>query len=165
MVIENADYAKFYRTGDPIPRKTRLDSIYGLCFRECLGHLLLHILKMKRQGKGRHALHLVIEKGHKNLGDVLRIIEEERQALQGKVLLGDVTLTEKERCPPLMAADFLAHSHYTSEVKERAGIPVRQWDPKRDGKAQLTVLHYKPGSLANLRRETGERFMASSPAA
>jgi hypothetical protein len=67
--LPNADYDEFYRGGEN-PRRLRLDSKYGLCFRYCLTHFLMEAVRR---------LHT-----HKKFGETkLRAIMESRQKHKG----------------------------------------------------------------------------------
>jgi hypothetical protein len=46
MVLSNATYENDYKGGKK-PKKLRLDSKYGLCFRQCLYFFILEVLKRK----------------------------------------------------------------------------------------------------------------------
>ena len=122
--LTNAAYDQFYR-GDQTPRRVRLDSKYGLCFRYLLNHFALEAIRRfgshKRFAKTR--LHLVLEAGHKNTGDAERIFHELKQELRGtgSNLLQTITFAGKDDCNPLMIADYLA---YGTLMLERA-------DPQR----------------------------------
>jgi hypothetical protein len=57
-------YLSEYRA-PPIPKKMNLDSQYGACFRACMAHLFDVMKDRDYQDK----LHVVIERGHPNVGD------------------------------------------------------------------------------------------------
>lgn len=100
-----------------MPPKVRVDSRYGLCFRICLLNQIVEIDRRLSHHKkyGETRLNIVLESGHKNAGDVVRIFEEEREALgRAGHLLAGVTFAKKDECDPLMVSDFLAHSAYLS---------------------------------------------------
>lgn len=73
----------------------------------------------------RHKFHAVIEGGHKNVGDTVRIFGElkEQCLVRGISLLGTITIAAKRECLPLMVADFQAHASYLSEARLKAGLP------------------------------------------
>src|SRR5580658_9794857 len=88
----------------------RRDSQYGLCFRVCLGHFLQII---NARGGRRPTLHIVIEAGHKNVGDTQRIFDELKKwmARRGSEILGTIMIAQKSESDELMVADFLAHTY------------------------------------------------------
>ena len=70
VTLDNIDYEAEYRAGDT-PRRMRLDSRYGFCFRNCL--LFFALEGLKRVHRGQYPkLHFVLESGHKNAGDADR---------------------------------------------------------------------------------------------
>jgi hypothetical protein len=71
MALDNESYRKFYR-GDDKPNKVRLDSCYGLCFRQCLLVFVREVIKRKHRKRWPH-LYVVMEAGHPNFGDAERI--------------------------------------------------------------------------------------------
>ena len=78
--VDNAKFRSDYR-GHGNPKRTRLDSAYGLCFRNCV----LHLANQAQARLGHHKkweatrLHIVLESGHKNSGDAARIFDELRE--------------------------------------------------------------------------------------
>lgn len=151
MTLDNASYVADYRGGEK-PKKLQLDSRYGLCFRQCL---LLFVLEAeKRRLRGRWPkLHIVVESGHQNVGSAITIFNEMKRELEsyGCDLLHTVTVADKDKCDPLMMADFIAHVTYaterkghTAEFRQRAGRPTR-------GQSAVTHLTFKPGGLANIK--------------
>jgi hypothetical protein len=118
ITLPRALYEAEYRGGH-VPKGMRLDSQYGVCFRACL-YQLIHILA---KDKKNHKLHVVIEDGHKNVGDAVRIFGEIKAefAAIGFNILGTVTIAKKTECWPLMIADFQAHASHLSETRLKAG--------------------------------------------
>jgi len=159
VTVDNAKYESDYKAGEK-PRKLRLDSAYGLCFRQCLFFFVLE--GEKRQYKKRFPkLHFVLESGHPNAGDALRIFNEVKKDLQRVDcdMLGDIIFSDKDQCDPLMMADFLAHSTFTSEVRVRDGQPGLIRDrPVPRGETGVTHLEFGPAGLANLKAALVERL-------
>jgi hypothetical protein len=158
LSVDNEKFQNEYRSGQPT--KAPLDSAYGLCFRGCLEHLILHVAKLKKEGRARHGLYIVIEKGCRNEGDALRIYGQLKDETSGTNLdfLRGVTLASKEDCPPLFTPDFLAHMIFWRDERRRAGKSLGNWTPNEDEKRELSVLTHKPGTLAALRKDAIERF-------
>ena len=69
-ILRPEDYDLFYRTN--LPRKARPDRQYGLCFRMCL----LGLVVLVQDGSGDFPINFVIESGHKNQADVMRIYDQ-----------------------------------------------------------------------------------------
>jgi hypothetical protein len=113
--LDNAAYDREYRGGET-PRKLRLDTRYGLCFRLCLEHLSLDAIRRLRSHpkSDQSRMRVVLESGHRHAGDAERIFHEKAGALQGLGinLLESITFADKALCAPLMVADFLAHTTY-----------------------------------------------------
>ena len=80
MAVDNESYEKDYKAGEK-PRKLRLDSRYGLCFRQCLFFFILEIIKRKHRKK-YSKLHIVLESGDPNIGDAIRIFNEVKKELE-----------------------------------------------------------------------------------
>jgi hypothetical protein len=106
VVVPHELYSEAYR-GSPSPPKMRLDSQYGLCFRYCLLHFVRYLME---DGKN-HKLHAVIEDGHRNVQDTVRVFGELRDTLDGYGvdILRTITVAKKHEALPLMAADLIAH--------------------------------------------------------
>ena len=139
------------------PNKPQLDSAYGLCFRTCMLHFLLDAERRLGHGKrwDQTRLHVVLENGHKNRGDALRIFEELKteSAKAGNHTLATITFSGKNECDPLMVGDFLAHTVWSMDQVQKA-----QERPSEEffgngvrGKSNITHIAYVPGGLGNVR--------------
>lgn len=157
VTIPRARYISEYRNS-PTPKGMRLDSQYGLCFRACMAQIASIITD--RGGKS-HTLHVVIERGHKNVMDCERIFHEMKETLKsrGVNLFGTFTIAAKDdpKAKPLMIADFLSHSHYLFDDSSQAGraptyaemtvgIPNQKYD------AGFTMLDLPPESMRALKQ-------------
>jgi len=137
-----------------VPRKLRLDSKYGLCFRNCL--LFFALEGLKRMHRKRYpTLYFVLESGHKNAGDALRIFNETKAELEadGCGMLGDLTFSDKDKCDPLMMADFLAHTAFmrgSVQPAESYGN-ITKPRPIRRGETGVTHLEFESGGLTKLK--------------
>jgi hypothetical protein len=163
--LDNADYEANYKGGDK-PRRLRIESKYGLCFKNCLIFFILESLKPKYFHGGRPPkLHFILERGHKNWNEVRDIFNATKKEVQGygADLLGDITFADKADCAPLMMADFLAHAIY---LNRRDELPDPSDQPfLRDDKppsAGVTNLRFKPGGLADLKGVMIEKLMGAS---
>ncbi len=164
MTLDNASYEADYKAGEK-PRKLRLDSKYGLCFRQCLFFFMLEGFKRARR-KRYPKLHFVLESGHKNAGDALRIFNEAKKELLSFDcdMLGDLTFADKDECDPLMMADFLAHFAYMiagKEIGPQPSIPPQSPELGR-GESAVTHLTFKPGSLTDIKSVLADRVKAKS---
>jgi hypothetical protein len=160
MALDNETYETDYKGGET-PKKLRLDTKYGLCFRQCLLFFILEGLKRVRK-KRYPKLQFVLESGHKNAGDALRIFNEVKKELQDNDcdMLGDLIFADKDECDPLMMADFLAHTTFMMERKSEGPqhpIPVPKPRLKR-GDSGVTHLTFRPGGLADIKSILAERL-------
>jgi hypothetical protein len=147
IALERDPYLTEYRS-PPIPKKMILDSQYGVCFRACLAQ----IISIVTQRGIRQKLHVVIESGHNNVRDCLRIFNDIKSNLNRRDidLLGDFTIAKKREKPPLMVSDFLAATYSmmnatgTEHYEDNAPPP-----PK--GEAGLSFLKLNPNSLRRIK--------------
>jgi hypothetical protein len=150
VALEHSRYVTEYRA-PPVPRKMSLDSQLGVCFRACMSPLL--VLLEARQWRDK--LNVVMERGHKNVGDCERIFNELRGyfRLADGHFLSEFTVAAKETCAPLMVADLLAATNSMMRARLAEGTldltPVTA-DPKRKG-AKLSFLELKPDALTGLK--------------
>jgi hypothetical protein len=173
ITLENASYEADYKAGTGIlPRKARLDSKYGICFRMCLVHLVKEVLKRKRRNR-IPPLHVVLEAGHANFGDAERIFLEEKRigVPDGVPILCTLTKADKDECGQLMMADFAAHSEYIMEKREiDTGVPRNRPTVAviPNGMTPSTHYQFTPEMLRNMRadiikRATPQRIANSEP--
>lgn len=159
MTLDNSDYEEEYR-GDNTPRKLRLDSKYGLCFRQCLYFFSLEA--MKRQYRGKYPkLHFVLESGHKNAGDAERIFHETQQSFKRNNcnILSGITFADKDGCDPLMMADFIAHTTFAVSLRQQEDGPgVQPRRPIRRGESCVTHLQFKPRGLFDIKADLIEKI-------
>jgi hypothetical protein len=149
FVLENAAYEEEYK-GQKNPKKLRLDSRYGLCFRCCLRTMVLEIIRRLSHHKKfpETRLNIVMESGHRNAGDAERIFAEEKRGLgSAGSLLAGITFADKAECDPLMVADFLAHSAFMRGGDPPQQLPQKQIEEMRE-KTGLTYVFFEPGGLA-----------------
>jgi hypothetical protein len=149
--LERDRYEKEYRA-PPIPKKMRLDSQYGVCFRACLGRLLDVLAKRDN----RDHLHIVFEDGHKNVRDCKRIFDDIQKRLQrsGTDILDSFTIKNKTNCLPLMMADFLAAAHsMMKEAVKKGEIKIEDilQPTLPPGDRGIAFLELAPDALKNLK--------------
>lgn len=165
IALPRSLYEKEYRDGY-VPKKMSLDSQFGVCFRACMDRLI-HIL---RSMKKRHRLNVVIEEGHKNANDAVKIFKEIKAIFveSGIDILGTATVMRKKDCWPLMIGDFQAHASHLSEMRLKAGLPgYFEMAAQRHGtappprnEAALTQIEHNAASLRMLKTQWEERKRA-----
>lgn len=150
--LERDRYLNEYRA-PPIPKRMTLDSQYGVCFRACMRQLLEIIW---RDGK-HHRLDIVIEDGHQNVNDCVRIFDDLKWRLKVRRgvdgLLGKITIAKKHQSAPLMVADFLASSYSMMRASAQSGGPdyAQEAAEPPKGQAGLTFLGLLPDALRQLK--------------
>jgi hypothetical protein len=117
-------YSKIYRAKKP-ERRERLDSRYALCFRAFLHFLPSH----HKDHFTRGTMNFILEDGHRNAGDALRVFKEIRadRNFEWRDAMGTLSFGGKEGFPALQAADLFAYSHYTA-VSEFIDDKYGDWD-------------------------------------
>lgn len=157
IALDNATYERHYKS-EGKPNKARLDSKYGLCFRMCLYHFMQETIKRKYRKKYPD-LHIVLEAGHPNSGDAERIFSEIKKEFEsvGLNILRSLTITAKDKCDPLMMADFVAHSTLMLDRKARSGQAVSNPQPVQRGFTGITHFQSTPEGLANIRAHVLEQ--------
>jgi hypothetical protein len=148
------DAYKAYATD--MPKKIRVDSRYGFCFRLCLDHILLEI----ERRFGRHKkfsdtrLHLVMESGHRNAGDAERIFSERKKQLgEAATLLASITFVGKSECDELMVADYLAYGAYHTDRDAPLPMPRAEIPRHLRERALLTHAEYGVEGASALRSQ------------
>jgi hypothetical protein len=168
VTLDNAEYDAQYRGGDK-PRKLRIESKYGLCFRNCLLFFVLEGLKRVYKGRPPR-MHFVLESGHPNRNEAIDIFNETKKQLKHYDcdMLGEITLADKDECDPLMMADFLAHTGFL--MGSGGGLAPSHWPavpninrpPQARGESGVSHLRFKPGGLAELKTALIERLKKPS---
>ena len=128
VIVRDDDYRAIY-AGGPKPRRSRLDSKYGVCFRACLAFVPSFVAsELRLAGEGQSAremtIDFILEEGHRNCGDALRLFELfKADALpEWQHLVGIFDLSKKN-CPGAQAADFLAYCVYQAELLDHGTAP------------------------------------------
>jgi hypothetical protein len=156
FLLENAAYDAEYKASET-PRRLRLDSKYGLCFRNCMLFFALEALKRVHRGR-LPTLNFVLESGHKNFGDALRIFNETKAELKANEaeMFGMITPADKDECDPLMMADFLAHTAFmrgSAQPTEPYDAVTKPPLGRTMGRKETGVTHleFKPGGMIQLK--------------
>jgi hypothetical protein len=111
--IQQEDYIRNYKSGDR-PKKVPLDSMYGLCFR----HVVVFVVDTLAKSLNRNDIEVsfVLEAGHKNAGDAVRIFDQMKNDKSGRpVALGTLALEGKKKFYGLQGADLVSHTFYLAE--------------------------------------------------
>jgi len=111
--IQQAEYIQYYKSGDR-PQKVPLDSMYGLCFR----HVVVFVVDTLAKSLNRSDIEVnfVLEAGHKNAGDAVRIFNQMKNDKSGRpVALGTLVLEGKKKLYGLQGADLVSHTFYLAE--------------------------------------------------
>ncbi|UYO48530.1 DUF3800 domain-containing protein [Rhodopseudomonas palustris] len=115
-VLTNEDYYRSYRADGPISKKERLDTRYGLCLRACL-----HFLPRLHHIAGADdVLNLILESGHRNAGDALRIFNDIKSTgqFEWSKSIGSLSFGTKADFPALQAADMISYWFYKTEMEK-----------------------------------------------
>jgi hypothetical protein len=131
MILRPDDYAKIYRLHE-FPRRARPDTQYGLCFRTALWKSAV----LMKDRPADWPLNVVLETGHKNAGDAIRVFGEFQDSLHPEYApsLGTLVFASKENCLPLAMADSLAYAIFRmtagfSQHSDPNAAPVGPADP------------------------------------
>ena len=104
--IRDEDY-KYY-SALHWPKKTRHDSKYTILFRACLSQIIDTVGHMPLVKELK--LHIVLEDGHKNAADAVRIYKWAQGKIGQSKALASLTFDNKKTCLPLAAADLFAYT-------------------------------------------------------
>lgn len=154
-ILREDDYKMFY-VMDGASRKERLDTRYALCLRAFL-HFLPEMAKI-----GGSTINFILEAGHKNAGDALRVFNEMKadKNLQGRHNMGFLSFGTKPDSPALQAADLLAYMSYTDvcetieDYPDSTGKYLGEIDLALIGGCGLTILEnaIAPEDLKTIRQ-------------
>jgi hypothetical protein len=170
-MVRKDDYEQYYLKG-PKPNKARLDSMYGICFRRSLS--LICNSAPGYLGRDDLKFQFVLEEGHKNAGDAVRIFNEIKNGPNpvGRTL-ETISFGDKASFPGLQGADINAYMAFLMEqegpiFKDGPEIPSLK-AAKREIKAKSPVFrdHLTPELMqearnyivneANARRAFGQK--------
>ncbi len=155
IVLPSRAYNEVYR-----PRfhkkKQRPDSAYGLCFRAAIKRTIFY---MNEECPHDYPFIPVLESGHRNAPDALRIYNEliNEAGDQGRECLGALAFEDKKRCLSLAAADSIVYCMYrkvsgASHTEHKNAVPMGPsfppyyvgTDPR---KAQITKIDIDEATL------------------
>jgi hypothetical protein len=128
IVIRDDDYRSIYVAGSR-PRRSRLDSKYGVCFRACLAFAPSYIASELQiagatQTTQETTINFVLEDGHRNVRDARRLFDLfKADALpEWQHFVGAFDVSKKDSSGA-QAADFLAYCVYRAELLEHGARP------------------------------------------
>jgi hypothetical protein len=124
VVLKSDDYDIFYGNRER-PKKVIRDTKYGVLFRSIVACFVKHIAQTERWQQKVKGFQIVLESGHPNSGDAVRLFEFARSQLGNRSAgLAGVSFKPKLDCLPLAAADLLAYGAYVTETGgKRIGTP------------------------------------------
>jgi hypothetical protein len=125
VVMKIDDFRANYAEGTK-PRKSQLDTKYGVCFRACLSYLPTAI---RREIKlDEFDLNIVLEAGHPNTGDATRLFGLFKRQADPKIarLVKTLTVADKKEFAGLQAADIVAYEAFR---KEQGVVEVLEFPP------------------------------------
>ncbi len=99
------------------PKGTRRDSKYGILFRACLSQIIDTVAHIPLAKEPR--LHIVLEDGHKNAEDTVRIYNWSKGRIGQSRALAGLTFGNKKNDLPLAAADLFAYSAWGQRVGQK----------------------------------------------
>lgn len=121
IMLRDDEYVEHYHSGER-PKKARLDSRYGLCFRLCLS--VVPDMLRSAFPDDEIDLHFVLEAGHKNFGDAKRVFDEIKDKGPPHIagMLRTLTSGDKKEFPGLQGADVPAHISFDYESRDEPPI-------------------------------------------
>jgi len=107
-VLASDMYQGIYRSGGNARRT--LDSQYGLCFRVSMWRAMVYM----RDRQNEWPLNVILETGHKNARDAIRVYGEIAESLidRYRPMLGAISFMSKDNCLPLAMADSLSYAMF-----------------------------------------------------
>jgi Protein of unknown function (DUF3800) len=114
IVLRDEDYFRSYISDGPYSKTERLDTRYALCVRVALHFLPLINHRWRQEG----AMNFVVEAGHKNAGDALRVFSEVKGTsnYEWAHSIGAMSFGAKGDFPALQAADLISYWFYKTEM-------------------------------------------------
>jgi hypothetical protein len=116
--LSTSDYDRIYKVRGIRPKGMDCpDSKYGMCIRYALS--VIPMIASEKFGDRNPIVNLVLESGHRNAGDVVRIFHQfkkDETPLHNKIL-GTLSFAYKKECYGIQAADALAYGGYRLEKR------------------------------------------------
>jgi hypothetical protein len=99
------------------PKKARKESKYCILFRAIAAAAIDTPVQVPHWEHGDEAwLNIVLESGHPNAGDALRLYNLSKERFVSAKALAGLTFVSKKDCLPLAAADLFAYNAYGIEI-------------------------------------------------
>jgi Protein of unknown function (DUF3800) len=118
--LDKKSYSDFY-IADFRPRKTQLDTMYGICYRYMVGFLVNDLPTLMRRSDLQ--IDIVLEAGAAGSRDAPRIHQEIKKTFpELAAMLGSVEFGDKKRLPGLQAAS-LSYAISASRESENFALP------------------------------------------
>jgi hypothetical protein len=155
IAVNREKYEKEYRA--VIDKKLPVDSQLGICFRSLLIWVTGQVMRIGKRPK----LHVVVEDGHVNVNDTVRIFQELKMRYERRriYVLEDITISDKKSADPLMIADFLGAAH--SMMREQS-IGIVTPEP---GRNICALSHRRGANVIGLAPDGYEQFIDQAIAA
>jgi len=160
-VVAPKNYKQHYRS-QQFPRKVRPDSEYAICFRAALAKAVRFV----EHRAPDWPLHVVLELGHKNAQDAIRVFQELRTFLPDRLVgaLGTIKLASKADCRFLALADSFAYSLFRTTAGTAGNpdnpiaVPMGPADPPYYvHKIQMSRIVLRPSDLRLFHKLHSER--------
>jgi len=148
--LRHEDYQ--YYCGFNWPKKARRDSKYAILFRACLAQVIdaLDHIPLAREPH----LRVVLEDGHKNAGDVVRVYNWAKSRAIAPHVLAGLTFDNKRTCLPLASADLYAYSAWSKEVGQKPiGIAKKRAKSEASYRGNLWRIMLTPRNLRDLHEQ------------
>jgi hypothetical protein len=124
--LDKKSYEDFY-IANFRPRKTQLDTMYGVCYRYIVSVLVQDLPALMRRSDLR--IDIVLEGGAAGSKDALRVHYQIKKTFpELAAMLGSVSFGDKRQRPGLQAADSLAYPALVEE--RRPGLDLRPFPEK-----------------------------------
>jgi hypothetical protein len=161
--LDKKSYEDFY-IANFRPRKTQLDTMYGICYRHMVSFLINELPKL--MARSDLQIDIVLEAGAAGSKDAPRIHQQIKKTFpELAVMLGSVSFGEKQQ-PGLQAADSLAHPALAEE--KRPSLDLRPFpatgtlaEARRATRSTVIPpvfrLHLDAAALASLKQTILER--------
>jgi hypothetical protein len=116
-LLREDDYNYYLNLPWPKNAQVRKDSKYGILFRASFAAILDSVMRVPNwQRMQEPQLKIVIEDGHRNVGDLNRIYERVKSTFENSKAMAGLKFQGKAGCLPLAAADLFAYSVFGSET-------------------------------------------------
>jgi hypothetical protein len=148
--IRREDYD--YYSGLAWPKGTRRDSEYGIMFRACLSQTIDTVGHLPLMQEPR--LKVVLEDGHRNREDALRIYDWAAGRIGQHRGLSGLSVAQKKDSLPLAAADLLAYTSWGGEVGQKPiGTPKKPTKSEASYRGNLFRVELNRDSLDSLHEQ------------